>query len=138
MGLRMNVQTYLFFDGECEAALELYGRVFGVEPEFVVRFKDAPHANFPAEFADKIFHSTVKIGETPINLSDDMSGARGRFGGFALLVHLETIKRAEAVFNGLADDGTVDMPMQQTFWASRYGIVTDRFGVTWKVQSSAQ
>lgn len=132
----MNVQTYLFFDGECETALDFYCGALGAEVICLVRYKDGPAELMPPGGEVKIFHATMRIGDTLINCSDDLRHERGRFGGFVLLAHLDGDEAAEEVFHALSDGGKVEMALQKTFWASRYGIVTDRFGVTWKVQSS--
>jgi len=131
----MNVQTYLFFDGRCEAALDLYRSAFGAEVTYLMRFKDGPAELIPDGGEDKIFHATMRIGDTLINLSDNLRQERGSFGGFALLIHLDSDETAERVFQALLEGGNENLTMQQTFWASRYGIITDRFGVTWKIQS---
>lgn len=131
----MNIQTYLFFDGCCEEAIELYRDVFGAELLYQMRFREGPASLVTADNEDKIFHATMRFGETVINLSDDLKQERGSFGGFAILAHLDSDAEAEKAFVLLSEGGRVDMPVQEVFWASRYGIVTDRFGVTWKIQA---
>ena len=100
-----------------------------------MRFKEGPGAEAQPGEAEKVYHATMKIGDALLNLSDDLRKERGDFGGFALLAHLDSDDEAERVFAALLSGGHQIMPVQQTFWASRYGIVTDRFGITWKVQS---
>jgi PhnB protein len=131
----MNVQTYLFFDGRCEEALDFYRRALDAEVLYLMRYKEGPQSLIPPDGEEKVFHATMRIGETLMNLSDDLRGERGSFGGFALLVHLDSDEKAEQVFEALLSGGRMELAMDTTFWASRYGIVTDRFGVTWKVQS---
>ena len=131
----MNVQTYLFFNGDAQAAIEQYEAVLGAETQFLMKYKEGPPALMLPGSEEKVFHATLRIGETTLNLSDDLKGERGPFGGFALLVHLDSDAEAERVFAAMAAEGAVHLPMAETFWASRYGIVTDRFGVTWKVQA---
>jgi PhnB protein len=130
----VNVLTYLFFDGRCGEALELYTQAVGAEVLHITLFSDAP-AELRAPERDKmVFHSTIRVGETLLNLSDDPMKEKGAFGGFALLLHLDSVEAVDTALVTLAVGGSVDMPAQATFWARRYAIVTDRFGVTWKLQ----
>ena len=130
----MNVQTYLFFDGCCEEAIQFYREVFGAELTFLMRFKEGPpELAFPGR-EDKIFHATLMFGETRLNLADVPKAEQSGFSGFALLTHFDDIEVAERVFKALKPGGQVIVPLEQTFWAARYGIVKDRFCVTWKIQ----
>jgi PhnB protein len=132
----VDTQTYLFFDGRCEEALSFYAQAIRAETLFMMRFKDGPAELARAGREDKIFHATMRIGTTLINLNDDSKHEKGRFGGFALLLHADSEADAEQLFARLADGGVVQIPLQKTMWASLYGIITDKFGVVWKVQSS--
>lgn len=130
----MNVQTYLFFDGRCEEAIDLYRDVFGASLEFLIRFKDGPlELAFPGG-EEKIFHATLLFGQTRLNMADLPGGERTYFAGFALLTHFDTVDEAGRVFGSLATDGRIKLALEETFWAARYGIVEDRFGITWKIQ----
>lgn len=131
----MNAQTYLYFNGRCEEALAFYAGALGAEVLYVMRYKEGPPKLIPPGGEELIFHSTLRIGDTLINLSDDMRSERGPFGGFALLLHAGNDHEAERFFGRLADHGTVQMPMASVPWASSYGIVKDRFGMVWKVQA---
>jgi len=130
----VNVQTYLFFDGCCREAIELYQRAMGAEVLHVMLFSDAPPELRAPERDELVFHSTIRLGETLLNMSDDPIKAKGAFGGFALLLHLDSVAAVDAAVEKLSVGGCVDMAAEATFWAKRYGIVTDRFGVTWKLQ----
>jgi PhnB protein len=131
----MNAQTYLYFNGRCEEALEFYAGALGAEVLYVMRHKDGPPKLIPPGGEELIFHSTLRIGDTLISLSDDMRSERGPFGGFAILLHAGNDQEAERLFAKLADQGTVQMRMASVPWASSYGIVRDRFGIVWKVQA---
>jgi PhnB protein len=133
----MNVQTYLFFKGNCSEALDFYRGVFGISVECVITYGQGPPELMPSGWSEKIFHSTAKFGGTLVNMADSIEEDRAKFGGFALLAHMDSDCEAERVFDALKTDGAVSVPLEPTFWASRYGIVTDQFGVTWKVQSSS-
>jgi PhnB protein len=130
----MNVQTYLYFDGCCEDAIKFYTDVFGAEQEFLMRFKDGPADMIPAGAEEKIFHATLRFGNTRINASDAFGAEVAPFGGFALLVHFDVAEEAARVFEGLQASGQTIMPLQAVPWATCYGIVQDRFGIRWKLQ----
>lgn len=131
----MNVQTYLYFNGNCAEALEFYQTALGVTVTFRMTYAEGPGSMLRPGWEEKIFHSTVTIGETTINMSDTLPGERTGFGGFALLAHQDSNEEAEHAFSALANEGTVKLPLQQTPWATLYGIVCDKFGITWKVQA---
>src|SRR5580700_4762087 len=130
----MTVQTYLFFDGRCEEAIEFYRDVFGAELTFLMRYKEGPPQLVYPGGEDKVFHASVRFGETTLSLADTDPAKQVYFGGFALLAKPGTVDDAERVFAAIADGGQVHLPLAETFWAARYGIVTDRFGVAWKIQ----
>jgi len=131
----MNAQTYLFFDGCCEEAIEFYVEVFGAELKFLLRYQDGPKELMPAGWENRVFHATLALGETMLNLSDAAENG-SRFASFALLVHVDTAEIAERVFELLRANGDVKVPLAPNFWALRYGIVKDRFGITWKIQAN--
>lgn len=132
----VNVQTYLFFDRCCQQAIELYKEAMQAEVLHLSRFADAPEALRASDREDLVFHSTLRIGDTLLNVSDDPLRERGAFGGFAFLVHLDSPLALDAAVEALAKGGNIDLQAQKVFWAERYAIVTDRFGVTWKLQFS--
>ncbi len=131
----MNVQTYLFFRGDCREAIELYQRALGMTTSFLQTYGDGAPRPIPEGWEDKVFHATVKFGESVVNFNDTHPHEQLPFGGFAMLAHLDSAAEAEKVFDELKVGGEVVMPIQSTPWAPRYGIVRDRFGVTWKVQA---
>jgi len=132
----VNVQTYLFFDGCCQQAIALYTQVMQAELLHVTHFSEAPTALKAPGPDHMVFHSTLKIGDTLLNLCDDPTMERGTFGGFVLLAHLDSGDAVDTAAKLLAIDGRLDLPSQQVPWANRYAIATDRFGVTWKLQFS--
>ena len=117
----MQVQPYLFFDGRCDEAIELYRRVLGAEVTMLMRFKESPDpGSVPAGNEDKVMHANLRIGESTVLASDGHGLGRPSFRGFSLSVTL-------------ADGGQVQMPLAKTFFSSRFGMVADRFGVSWMV-----
>jgi PhnB protein len=133
----MNVQTYLFFDGRCDEALELYQRVLGARVEMLMRFDEAPDPPPPDCMAPgwqkKVMHSSFRIGDTTIMASDGNGRELAPFAAFALSVEMPDAAEADRVFAALADGGAVRMPLGKTFWSPRFGMVADRFGVVWMV-----
>ncbi len=131
----MNLQTYLFFEGNCKEAIEFYEEAFGAIVECLLPYSEGPPELTPVGWSDKVFHATIMFGDSLVNMSDTPADGSPRFGGLALLAHVESIEKAERLFAALEVGGEVRMPLQPTFWAPCYGIVCDRFGITWKVQS---
>jgi PhnB protein len=131
----MNAQTYLFFPGRCEEALNFYSDAVDAEVLYLMRYKEGPPELIPPSGEELIFHSTLRLGDTLVNLSDDMKPERAAFASFAILLHADSDDDAERFFAGLTDGGTVQMAMTSVPWASRYGIVEDKFGIVWKVQA---
>jgi len=131
----MNAQTYLFFNGRCEEALTFYADAVDAAVLYLMRYKDGPPELILPGGEELIFHSTLRLGDTLLNLSDDMKAERGSFGGFAILLHADSDDEAERFYAGLTEGGTVQMAMTSVPWASKYGIVEDKFGIVWKVQA---
>jgi PhnB protein len=141
----MQVQPYLFFDGRCEEAVEFYRKALGAEVTMLMRFKDSPEPQEPQEpqeqepgmcspgAPDKVMHASFRIGETTVMASDGQCLGKPNFQGFALSLTAPDDARAEQLFAALADGGQVQMPLTKTFFASRFGMVADRFGVPWMI-----
>jgi PhnB protein len=133
----MQVQPYLFFEGRCEEAVEFYRRALGAEVTMLVRFKDRPEPHEPGMVppgaGDKVMHVSFDIGETTVLASDGRCEGRPSFQGFALSLTVPHEAEAERRFAALADGGQVQMPLTKTFFASRFGMVADRFGVLWMI-----
>jgi PhnB protein len=136
----MQVQTYLFFDGSCEKALEFYRKTLGAEVTMLMRFKDSPEpAMCPqgtgdgGDVSNKVMHAAFRIGDTLVLASDGRCQGKPNFQGFALSLTAANEAEADRKFAALADGGQVQMPLAKTFFATRFGMVADRFGVTWMV-----
>ena len=133
----MQVQPYLFFDGRCEEAVDFYRRALGAEVQLLMRYKDSPEPPPPGMVApgseNKVMHVAMRIGETVVMASDGSCSGQTRFAGFSLSITVPTAVDADRVFAALADGGTVTMPLTQTFWSPRFGMLSDRFGVGWMV-----
>ena len=133
----MQVQPYLFFDGRCEEAVEFYQKALGAEVTMLMRFKDSPGPLEPGMVApddgDKVMHMSFRIGETTILASDGRCKGQPSFQGFSLTLTVPDAAEAERLFAALAEGGQVQMPMAQTFFSPRFGMVADRFGVGWMI-----
>ncbi len=133
----MLVQAYLFFDGRAEEAIDYYRRALGAEVQMLMRFKDSPETcasgMVPPGGESKVMHACLRIGETQVMASDGRCQGKPSFQGFALSISVANEAEADRVFGALADGGQVQMPLGKTFFSPRFGMVSDRFGVSWMV-----
>ena len=133
----MKVQPYLFFDGRCEEAIEFYKRALGAEVLMLMRFNESPDppppGMVPPGSENKIMHSCMRIGETEVMASDGHCMGKAAFQGVSLSVSASSEAEADRLFNALAEGGQVQMPIGKTFFSPRFGMVADRFGVSWMV-----
>ena len=129
------VQPYLFFGGRCEEALEFYRKALGAELVMLSRFKEAPEPQpgMPDCFDEKIMHATLRIGETLLMASDGRCEGPQNFEGFSLSITVADETEAERIFAALSDGGIVTMALAKTFWAPKFGMLQDKFGVGWMV-----
>jgi PhnB protein len=130
----MQVQSYLFFDGRCEEAIDFYKKTLGAEVGTLMRWKDCPDksACTPAN-ENKVMHASLKIGESRVMASDGRNTGHPEFKGFALSVNAKDEAAADRLFNSLSAGGKVMMPLGKTFFSPRFGMTTDKFGVNWMV-----
>ena len=133
----MRVETYLFFNGHCEEAIEFYKKILGAEVTMLVRFKDSPEppqpGMVPSGSENKIMHASFRIGDTMLMASDGHCTGQTNFQGFSESLTVANEAEADRKFASLAEGGQVQMPLTKTFWSPRFGMVTDRFGVGWMV-----
>lgn len=133
----MNIQPYLFFEGKCEEAVAFYAKAIGAEPLTMMRFSENPDQQacgmLPPGFEDKIMHGEMRIGEAIVMVSDGMCQREANFDGFMLSIDANDATHAEDLYNKLLDGGEVTMPLGETFFAERFGMVKDRFGMHWSV-----
>lgn len=127
----MRVEPYLYFEGRCEEAIEFYRQTVGAEVVTLARFKDNPATPAPAGAAEKVLHASLRIGETTVLASDGQCQGKPSFQGFSLALTAASDAEAERLFAALADDGNIQVPLISTSFASRFGMVADRFGVHW-------
>ena len=130
----MQVQPYLFFDGRCEEALDFYRKTLGATVEMMMRYKESPDPGMCTPgIENKVMHSCFRIGDTAVMASDGRCTGKPSFQGFSLTVTAANDAEAERLFAALADGGQVQMPLEKTFFSSRFGMAADRFGVGWMV-----
>ena len=130
----MQLNPYLHFAGQCESAMQFYAKVLGGEIVAMMRYAGSPaEQHVPAELRDKIMHARLIVGDKVLMASDVPPDRYDAMKGFAVTLGIDEPAEAERVFHALADGGTVRMPIQQTFWATRFGMLVDRFGTPWMI-----
>ena len=132
--MRIEPSISLVFNGECDAAFTLYQECLEGTLAFRLTWGDSPMADqAPREWRDKILHATLTVGGTVLYGGDVLPGQYERPQGFQLHLNLDDAAAAERIFARLAEGGWVTVPLQQTFWAQRFGTVVDRFGIPWGI-----
>jgi PhnB protein len=132
--MQIEPRISLVFNGECDAAFTLYQQCLGGTVTFRLTWGGSPMADeAPAEWRDKILHATLTVGDAAISGGDVLPGQYQRPQGFQLQLNLADAAAAERIFAQLADGGRITVPLQQTFWAQRFGSVVDRFGIPWGI-----
>ncbi len=128
------VEPYLFFNGQCEEALEFYRKALGAEIQMLMRFKDSPDpASCPAGSAEKVMHASFRVGDALLMASDGCHGEKAAFTGFGLSISVSTEAEADRFFAGLLEGGEARMPLAKTFYSPKFGMVADRFGILWMI-----
>ena len=131
----MDIGTHLIFSGQCREAFEFYARTLGGTIEGMLAYGDTSSASgMPADWSTKIVHATLRIGGRKLMGADVLPKDYERPQGFYVLVNVEPVK-ARAVFEALAEGGSVKMPLEKTFWSPAFGVVVDRFGIPWEINA---
>ncbi|WP_397451578.1 VOC family protein [Pseudomonas sp. NA-150] len=131
----MKLNTYLIFDGQCEAAFKHYAQALNGNLAMMMRFGEGPEsAKLAEQDKNRIMHVRLEVGDQALMGSDTTAdypfqGSKG----FSVSVNVNSVAEAERVFSALEAGGSVTMPLSKTFWAERFGMLTDRFGVAWMV-----
>ena len=130
----MQVSPYLSFNGQCEAAFKCYEQCLGARPGAIFRYAGSPMADqVPAAWQDKVMHGSVTIGDLVLMGGDVGPDRYEEPKGFSLSIQIADTSEAERIFDELATGGTVVMPLEKTFWAARFGMLVDRFGIPWLI-----
>ena len=130
----MQSNIYLFFDGECEAAFKFYEQCLGGQIDEMMTYGDAPMSEeIPSEQRDRIMHANLTVGGMVLMGSDTPPDGFKKPQGFSVNLQFDDLVEAERIFQKLAENGTVKMPFQETFWSTRFGMLVDRFGTPWMI-----
>lgn len=135
----MQVTPYLSFKGDCEEAFKFYEQNLGAKIEGMFRYGDSPMADtVSADWSGKIMHGSIRIGEYVL-MGADMAGEHYQAPqGVSLSLHMKNVSEAEALFNSLVNGGQVIVPLEKTFWAERFGMIVDRFGIPWMINCEGE
>jgi PhnB protein len=129
----MDLSPHLSFDGHCEAAFKFYEQCLGGKIAFMMKYGDSPAAGEVAsDWREKILHATIMIGNHALT-GADAPGAYSKPQGFSLTLDTRDAVEADRIFKALAENGQVQMPLQETFWALRFAMLVDQFGIPWMI-----
>ena len=130
----MQINPYLSFKGDCETAFTFYEQCLGAQRGAIFRYGGTPlEDQVPPNWADKIMHGSLRFGDQVVMAADVTSERYEEPKGFSLSIHIDSTTEADRIFDELANDGTIIVPLEQTFWAARFGMVVDRFGIPWVI-----
>jgi PhnB protein len=135
----MQINAYLSFDGQCEAAFQFYEKLLGGKIEGIFRYAGTPiESQVPPEWGNKIMHITLRVEHNQIMGADAPPGqSQGPAKRFCMSIGLADPAEAKRLFDGLAEGGSVQMPFAPTFWAAGFGMLIDRFGIPWMINCEA-
>jgi PhnB protein len=129
----MEMNPYLSFNGHCEAAFKFYEDCLGARLGAIFRYGGSPMADaVPADWQDKVMHGSLTIGGQEL-MGGDVAHGYEEPKGFSLSLQMKDTSEAERIFHELSQDGRIVMPLEKTFWAARFGMVVDRFGIPWLI-----
>lgn len=135
----MKMNPYLTFNGNCEEAFNTYAKILGGKIEAMLPFEGTPSEGYvPAEWKNKIMHACLSFGDNKLMASDGPSDRSEKMQGISVALHAEEPVEAERLFNALSEGGKVTMPLEETFWARKFGMLVDRFGTPWMINCSKQ
>ncbi len=130
----MRVSPHLVFNGNCEEALKFYERALGGKITFATTYGDSPMMEkVPKEYAKKFIHASFEVNNQTILAADAFPNYYKKPEGFSITLDFKSTGEAEKVFVALSEKGEIQMPIQETFWATRFGMVTDQFGTPWMI-----
>jgi PhnB protein len=130
----MQSNPYLFFSGNCEEAFKFYEKTLGGKIEAMMPHAGTPaEEHVPAEWRNKIIHARLSLGEQLLMASDAPPGRFHKPQGFCVNLGVKDPAEAERIFNAFAEGGSVTMPLEKTFWARKFGMLVDRFGIPWMI-----
>jgi len=132
--MKLHPQISLAFNGQCEAAFRLYEKCFNSTISFMITWGKSPAAaDAPPEWGEKIYHATLKIGDTAITGGDLPPGRYDKPKGFSVVLQMDDPAAADRIYHALSEHGTIQMSLQETFWAARFAAFDDQFGIPWTI-----
>jgi PhnB protein len=132
--MQMKVNPYLSFNGNCAAAFRFYQKALGGTIPMTMTYGESPMCDqTPAEFRDKVMHTRLIAGDAVLMGSDAPPDRYQKTQGTTVALGVDSAEEAERIFHALAENGTVTMPISETFWAVRFGMLTDQFGTPWMI-----
>ncbi len=133
----MKLNPYLMFSGQCETAFKFYEKCLGGKITTMMTFEESPDKSMveqlPAEWQSKMMHTSLMVGDQELMGADSPPQYYEETKGLSVSISLQDAAEAERVFHTLSENGTVRMPLQQTFWAYRFGMLIDQFGIPWMI-----
>jgi PhnB protein len=133
----MKIESYIFFTDQCAEAMKFYAKVLGGKIEAMMTYGDSPAGpHNPPEMAHKVIHARLVAGDAVLMASDGPEAETRQ--GFALALQIDTIEEVDRLFNALSEGGKVTMPVGETFFSKRFGMLTDRFGTPWLINGPAK
>ena len=130
----MQLSPHLNFNGSCEAAFKFYEECLGAKITFMMTYEGSPVADpVPVESRNKILHATLNVGDEVLTGADAPPEHYQKPQGFSVTLGIKDPADAERIFHALCENGTVEMALQETFWALRFGMLVDRFGIPWMI-----
>jgi PhnB protein len=130
----MRLNPYLAFNGQCEEAFKFYEKCLGGKIVMMMTYRDSPVAEqVQPHWRKKIIHSTLALGDHLLQGADVPAERYQKPQGFSVMLNVSAAAEAERIFNTLAENGAVQMPLQETFWALRFGMLVDQFGTPWMI-----
>lgn len=135
----MNINHYLFYDGNCEEAFKFYSEIFGVDELFIQRYRDVPgESPFPKDMDDKIMHVSLTLEGGCLMGSDILTDDYQEPGGMCIALNFDSVEEARGIFKKLSEGGTVSMDFEPTFFSPGFGMFKDKFGIPWMVNTELE
>jgi PhnB protein len=132
--MKLSPYISLSFNGQCEAAFKFYERCLGAKIAFMLTWGNSPMAaEAPPDWSEKILHGRITVGDTDLIGVDVPPNQYEQPKGFSVLLNMDDLVAAERIFHALSENGTVQMPIQKTFWAPLFGGLVDQFGIRWEI-----
>ena len=129
----MRFNAHVSYGGDCESAFGFYRECFGGEITLMMRYEDIPDNSSDTRLEGKIVHATLKVGDQTLTGADVLPEQYEKPGGFAMQLNIDNPEEAQRIYNALAVGAAIAMPLQKTFWANHYAVLTDRFGTPWEI-----